>query len=80
MDIRDRLIPARDIDDEMDNQDDEDHEGFLIKRKEIIREKGNENSFTIKWFSNVFLIDSIGTFIKELFMNKLSSTKRKIKL
>ncbi len=30
MDMRDRLILARDVDDEMDNQDDEDHEGFLI--------------------------------------------------
>lgn len=40
MGMRDRLILARDVDDEMDNQDDEDHEGFLRRNIQIpLREK-----------------------------------------
>jgi hypothetical protein len=40
MDMRDRLILARDVDDEMDNQDDEDHEEFLMRKiKDYSRER-----------------------------------------
>jgi hypothetical protein len=35
MDMKVRLILARDVDDEMDNQDDEDHEEFLMRKKII---------------------------------------------
>lgn len=35
MDMKDRLILARDVDDEMDNPDDEDREEFLRKEMKI---------------------------------------------
>ncbi len=36
MGIEFQLIPAINVDDEMDNQDDEDHEEFLLKKNKVI--------------------------------------------
>ena len=46
MDMRDWLILARDVDDEMDNQDDEDREGFLRRNIKIpLRERERNRSY-----------------------------------
>lgn len=80
MDRTIQSIPARDVDGGTDNQDDEDHQGFMSRKRNVSSSRFfSLHSITVERLANILLINPTGTFIEELFMNELCSKRKREK-